>query len=315
MTKSNTTFIITGGAGRVIAAVPALEKFARLNPDDDFKVLVYGWESLFWSHPLLQDRTFSIGQKGIFDQYIKNNVTVSPEPYLVKGYYNQELSLAEAFDVEINKTDDHSDLTAPVLYTSSLEKNTAKWLLEQKRQELKKSKIIVVQPYGSGMSMLNGRPYDSSHRSLDVDDYGKLVTEITRTNKDAMIIYFGDSQFFHPADSISQNPGNTPGADLRMYLSLIEQCDLFVGCDSVGQHMARSLNKPGVVIMGSTDEVNVSYPDYFTIFRNGKTPVYSPIRISGIDCEFADRSNDGIMSFTDDQIRELSNIINRKLYE
>jgi len=60
MTKSNTTFIITGGAGRVIAAVPALEKFARLNPDDDFKVLVYGWESLFWSHPLLQDRTFSI---------------------------------------------------------------------------------------------------------------------------------------------------------------------------------------------------------------------------------------------------------------
>ena len=48
---------------------------------------------------------------------------------------------------------------------------------------------------------------------------------------------------------------------------------------------------------------------------NGKTPVYSPIRISGIDCEFADRSNDGIMTFTDDQIRELSNIINRKLYE
>ena len=37
----NTTFVISGGAGRVVTAIPALEKYHRLNPDDDFKVLIY----------------------------------------------------------------------------------------------------------------------------------------------------------------------------------------------------------------------------------------------------------------------------------
>ena len=36
----NTTFVLNGGAGRVIASIPALEKFHRLNPQDDFKILV-----------------------------------------------------------------------------------------------------------------------------------------------------------------------------------------------------------------------------------------------------------------------------------
>jgi len=60
----NKTFYINGGAGRVISAIPALEKFHYLNPNNDFKVLVAGWESLYYSHPLLQNRTFSINQKG-----------------------------------------------------------------------------------------------------------------------------------------------------------------------------------------------------------------------------------------------------------
>ena len=39
----NTTFLLSGGAGRIIAAIPALEKYHRLNPDDDFRVVIYGW--------------------------------------------------------------------------------------------------------------------------------------------------------------------------------------------------------------------------------------------------------------------------------
>jgi hypothetical protein len=44
-------------------------------------------------------------------------------------------------------------------------------------------------------------------------------------------------------------------------------------------------------------------------------PTYSPIRISGIDCEFADRMNDGIMNFTDKQIDEMVSIVNKGLYD
>ena len=100
----NKTFIINGGAGRVVAAIPALEKFARWNPHNDFKIFVYGWESLFWSHPLLQARTYSIGQKGVFNDYIKNSELMIPEPYERRSYYSQSKSLAEVFDEEINNT-------------------------------------------------------------------------------------------------------------------------------------------------------------------------------------------------------------------
>jgi hypothetical protein len=311
---TNTTFIINGGAGRVVAAIPALEKFHRLNPNNDFRVLVYGWENLYWGHPLLQDRTFSVGQKGVFAQHMVNNTVVSPEPYWVSGYYNQRMSLAQAFDHCINQTDDHDDLGPPTLRTSTLERAAAVNYLSQLRREKNRNRVVVIQPYGSGINMVHGRPWDSSHRSLDVEDYLALVKQLEKINQDLLIVYFGPREFMHPADSVSVFP-NLPGADLRLYMSLIEQCDLFVGCDSVGQHMARALSKPGVVVMGSTFEVNVSYPDYFKFYRNrNQRPVYSPIRLSGVDCEFADRSNDGILKFSKYQIDELADLINRQLY-
>lgn len=306
--------MINGGAGRVIAAIPALEKYHRLNPNDDFRVIVHGWESLYWSHPLLQNRTFGIAQKGLFELLIKNNRVICPEPYLKYGYYNQELSMAEAFDEDINQTNDHADLTDPQLYISSLERNSVNKIIRDKKEETGKSRVLVIQPYGSGIGISNNRPYDSSHRSLDVDEYLKLINKIQEVNKDALIFYFGGQEFRHPGDNITVNFENLP-VDLRFFMSLISECDYFVGCDSVGQHMARAFNKPGLIIMGSTDEKNVSYPDHFTIYRNGKSPTYSPIRLTGIDCDFADRLNDGIMNFNDQQIEEIAEIVSRGLYE
>ena len=44
-------FYIDGGAGRIIAAIPALLKFARLNPTADWNILIPAWDSLLWSIP------------------------------------------------------------------------------------------------------------------------------------------------------------------------------------------------------------------------------------------------------------------------
>jgi hypothetical protein len=307
----NTTFIINGGAGRVITAIPALEKYARLNPDDDFKLVVYGWESLYWSHPLLQDKTFSAGQKGLFESIIKHNRTVCPEPYLTHGYYNQTLSLGEAFDQEINQTNDHSDLTKPNLFISSYERNSIRRIIAEFKEEMKKSKVLVIQPYGSGLALTNGRPFDNSHRSLDVDQYLELIKTIS---KDTLIFFFGPQEFRHPGDDITVNLAKF-NPDLRMFMALISECDYYVGCDSVGQHMARAFNKPGAIFMGSTFEKNVTYPKHFKIFRNkNKTPTYSPIRVGGVDSEFTDRLNDGIMAFTKDDLKHFCNIINFDMY-
>jgi ADP-heptose:LPS heptosyltransferase len=302
----NTTFLLSGGAGRIVAAIPALEKFHRLNPHDDFKVLIYGWENLYWNHPLLQSRTYSIGQKGIFDLIVKNSNLVHPEPYHRYSYYNQKISLVEAFDEEINQTKDHSDLNPPRLYCHSGETTTALKMINEALSQQQKKKFVVYQPYGSGIQMVNNRPADTSGRSLDVDDaieLGRLLSQ------DAVVLYFGPNEFIHPRDDFMLNAKNLSNVDLRFYMTMISQCDYFVGVDSVGQHIARAFDKPGLVIMGSTFEKNVTYPEHFKIYRNGAQPTYNPIRIGGVDCEFADRANDNIMKFTDRQIQEIYNLV------
>ena len=65
-------FWIDGGAGRAIAAIPALLKYARLNPNEDWAVLVAAWDFLYWGIPELQDRTYGIDTKGLFDNVVKN---------------------------------------------------------------------------------------------------------------------------------------------------------------------------------------------------------------------------------------------------
>lgn len=297
----NTTFVIDGGAGRLITAIPALEKYAMLNPDDDFRVLTAAWESLYWAHPLLQSRTFNMSGKGVFDLHIKNNKIVHPEPYAVNGYYNQKLHLTQAFDQEINKTDDHSDLDKPNLYLTKKEIDAGRNMINEIRQQKQKEKVIVIQPYGSGMSMENNRPVDRGNRSLDVDFALQLIYNLSQKYA---VVYFGNKEFYHPGDSYSV-PAFEKGNDLRMYMALISQCDYFIGVDSVGQHIARAFNIPGTVIMGGTFETNVSYPKHFRIYRNNFLPTYVPIRISGIDCEFSDNLNDKVMEFTSEDIENI----------
>lgn len=303
-------FVINGGAGRVISAIPALEKYHRLNPESDFKIIVHGWESLFWSHPILQSRTLGVGQKDTFVNVYKDRDIICPEPYYLNDYYNQRISMSEAFDREINETTNHTDLTIPNLYLSTYEKASINRILKEINPD-NKSKIVVVQPYGSTAQFIDGDIVDTSHRSIRCKDYINLINRIS---KDAVIIYFGPKEFRHPEDAVSvkldmYNP------DLRMYMALINKCDYFIGCDSVGQHMARAFNKPGSIFMGSTFEKNVTYPNHFKIFRKeGTAPVYSSIRISGPDAELADRLNDGIMNFSDDEINRYINIITCDIY-
>ncbi len=295
----NTTFVIDGGAGRLITAIPALEKYAIQNPDDDFRILTAAWENLYWAHPLLQNKTFNISQKGVFDLHMKDRRVIHPEPYKVNGYYNQRKHLIESFDEEINNTHDHSDLDKPNLYITKQESIMARELINQAVSKTKKQKVVVFQPYGSGMKMINGRPFDDSYRSLDVDFALKLIYNLSQK---FTVIYFGEKDFYHPGDSYSITYFDN-GGDLRMYMSLISHCDYFIGVDSVGQHIARSFNKPGTVILGSTFEENVSYKNNFSIYRNNYVPQYVPIRLSSIDCEFANNINSKTMDFNDEDIQ------------
>lgn len=292
-------FYIDGGAGRVIAAIPALRKYARLHPKEDWNVLIGGWDNLLWGIQELQDITFNLDTKGIFDNVIlKADKIITPEPYRVPGYFKQELSLSEAFDVEINQTNDHSDLGPPVMVLSKSEEKSAANIIAQVKQQQQKSKTIVIQPFGRSAHKDGVDIIDESSRSLDPKSYLSLVRKLsTKYN----LVFFGEQDFHIPEDTFTYKLQ----ADLRMWSAIIEASDYFIGVDSVGQHMARALGKPGTVIIGSTFAINTTYPNYFNIIEKDTAKKYSPIRLCGLDSHLADRYNDRCMDFTQEEIDEI----------
>ena len=81
--------------------------------------------------------------------------------------------------------------------------------------------------------------------------------------------------------------------DVRVWSSVIEIADHFLGCDSLGQHMAKALGTTCTSVIGSTYPINISYPDddKFDIIDVGEGKrVYAPIRLTME--EEQDRLND-----------------------
>jgi ADP-heptose:LPS heptosyltransferase len=222
----------------------------------------------------------------------------------VPGYFRQELSLAEAFDREINRTTDHSDLGVPKLVFNKAEEKWAVNTVADVKQQQQKNKTIVIQPFGRGATLDRADVVDSASRSLSPDAYITLVKKLATSYN---LIFFGEPQFQIVTDTYTAKlPATT---DLRMWSALIECVDYFVGVDSVGQHMARAVGTPGTVIFGSTFPINTSYPDYFQIIEKSGQKKYSPIRITGLDSILADRYNDRMMDFDESEIIDMYNKI------
>ena len=306
-------FSIDGGAGRAICAIPALEKYARLHPDEDWNIIIGGWDTLYFGNPLLQERTYSMDVKGIFKNLIKDSQIIHPEPYTLWQYYNQQCSLAEAFDKVINETDDHSDLGKPNLHLCKAEEKNAANMLSGVKAKQNKDLTIVIQPLGRSARVDNGDVIDDSTRSIEPHVYHKLVKKLSQKYN---IILMADPEFVNAVsqdDTITEKP-QIP--DIRAWAAIIEASDYFIGCDSMGQHMARAFNIPGTVILGSTFAKNITYTDYFQIIENENVAkTYSPIRAVGFDSHLADRLNDGLMNFDDDQINQIYNKIVKDIKE
>ena len=292
-------FMIDGGAGRVIAAIPAMIKYVKKNPNADVLFFIMGWDTLLWGIPELHDISFSPEIKGNFETRIKPlDALISPEPYRLPSYYNQKTSLAEAFDEIINETTDHSDLGPPRMVLNKMEEKQAAGVIGQVKTQQQKQKTIVIQPFGRSAQRVDERDIiDDSSRSLEPHAYLKLVKKLsTKYN----LIFFGEKNFHVPGDDYTFKP-ELP--DLRAWAAVIEVADYFIGCDSVGQHMARAFDKPGTVIIGSTYAINTTYPDWFNIVEKvGAQKTYSPIRISQFESHLADRYNDRCIDFDDAEI-------------
>jgi len=290
-------FAINGGAGRVLCAIPALLKYYK-NNGPNFYIFTESGLDFFVGIPELQDLTFTPEHKGVFEDYIKPNELISPEPYRDHGYYNQKRHLIEAFDYLINGSEDHTDLENIKIVLNKQEEINALDAIVNAKKHQGKEKTIVIQPFGRSAEPKHNEVIDVMSRSLTLSSYKKIIDEL---HKKYNVIYMGENNEVDDTTFKVQT-------SLRQWAAIIEACDYFIGCDSVGQHMAKAFDKPGTVILGSTFAENTSYKDYFQILRKPNTEIrYFPIRIGerGVDGDITNRVNDTCMDFTDDEINDI----------
>jgi ADP-heptose:LPS heptosyltransferase len=292
----DTAFFINGGAGRVVCSIPALEKFAEENPDNNFIIVCEGGTDFFKGHPILHAKAYDHWHKNLFEDKLKNMDIVSPEPYRVWEYYNQKATLAQAYDIAINNTG-LRDISRPSIKLSKGELITGQNVIKDVKEKTKKDKIIVFQPFGRGVVEDKGIITDFSGRSFEAEN---VINLIKKLNKKYGIIFMGEIAIDFSKHGITDPVAVPQNVDLRSWAAIIAKADHFLGCDSVGQHLAHAFEKTATIVVGSTFKENVSYPadSNFEILDMGEgARVYSPIRIT-VD-EFADRVNEGMMVMND----------------
>ena len=304
---------IDGGIGRVITSLPALLKYNQNHPDEEWYVSIMGWDYVTLGIPELQEKTFNPDTKGTWENYfMKSDKVISPEPYRLPNFYKGKISLAEAFDEIINKTNDHKDLNYETLNLSHAEIRRGQEIIYKSCEQQGKEQTIVINPYGSTTQVCPVGVYDDSLRSLPENMFNQLCELLA---EDYNIIYMGYSNLLSNDNRFVYVP--KPDVHIRDWMGVISQVDYVIGCDSVAQHIARATGTQGCVIMGGTNSINMSYPDYFRIIQR-KEATYSPIRISGLQSNLAERLNKECIEYTDDEIidiykkikEDLKNILN-----
>lgn len=294
--KRSSAIFINGGAGRVIASIPALEKFQEENPDDNFVIVCEGGTDFFKGHPTLYARVYDHWHKGLFQDKLKERELITPEPYRVWEYYNQMCSIAQAYDIAINNKG-LRELQKPKVRLNKEEMIFGKKLVDEVKEKTKKDKVVVFQPYGRTTQHENGMISDYSGRSFEAENAVNIVKKLS---KKYGVIHMAEFGIDFSKHKVKEPVASPMGADLRHWCGIIANADYFLGCDSSGQHMVHALDKKCTVVIGSTYPINVSYPndENFDILDMGQgARTYSPIRVT--TDEFADRTNDGVMAMND----------------
>ena len=300
-------FFVNGGAGRVLCSIPALERYAETN--DDFIIVSESWSELFMLNPTIRDKVYPVGQKDLFEDKLKDKKIISTEPYRVNQYFNQKCNLIQAFDIEINELDEIPE-SRPINIELTKEEQIAGYnIVSEVKSTLTKEKVVVFQPFGSAVKIDGRFIVDSSGRSFELSNTFEIIKNL---NKHFSVIVMSDIDIPGIEDLAVSFPRSVP---LNVWAGIINASDYFLGCDSVGQHLAHALKKPATVVIGSTYPENISYPDNkdFKIIDLGKDKrKYSPIRIGFAPA--TDRNNESLMMIDNDrQIKRITDSVVMKI--
>lgn len=289
-------FFVNGGYGRVVSSIPAFELYAKESNDDDFIIVCEGGTDAFKGHPDLDHRAYDNWHKNLFQEKLKDRDIISPEPYRIWEYYNQKASLAQGYDIAINNKG-LRELDKPRMFLSKEEMLTGRQIINQVKDRLKKDKVIIIQPFGRAIQHVDGSFVDNTGRSIEFKDLKSLIRKLQEN--DFAVITMAEMGFDFSKDKFKEDVAMPEQVALRNWTAAIKYANHFLGCDSVGQHLAYMVETPSTVVLGPTFPINVSYPncDYFNIVDLGMNDrVYDPIRI--MPDETTSRHNEHLMTMS-----------------
>ena len=151
---------------------------------------------------------------------------------------------------------------------------------------------------------------DGTSRSFHLNDVIKICKDL---REDYAVILM--SEWPVTIEENSKIPVAVPQIpDVRVWSSVIQIADHFLGCDSLGQHMAKALGTTCTSVIGSTYPINISYPDSpdFDIIDLGEGKrKFSPIRLTMED--EIERYNDEVMELSDESFKQIIQSVRKRL--
>jgi hypothetical protein len=202
------------------------------------------------------------------------------------------------FDIQINNKGIRP-MPRPTLRLSKDELLNGRSIISEVKKKLKKEKVVIFQPFGRGIEYIDETLIDKTARSFELKDVKAIVKKLQK--QDIGVIMMSEFKVDFSDSKLKDEVAIPENVGVRVWAAVIKYADYFLGCDSLGQHLAYAMDHDAVVVTGSTYPINVSYIDVngFDILDMGEVNrEYSPIRI--LPDERVDRMNENIMVMTDD---------------
>jgi len=252
------------GSGAVLCAVQALQIFIAKHPHTK---IYTEYKELLEGYPLMKGvvRAWAGLTYKEFNNSIKHSNIIIPKPYLVPKYYRGEAHMSEAFNFILNNTYKFA--------SRSINTKVPKNILSRADGWAKFAKIpkdyVVIQPFGSRLDPSTFE--DPTYRSISVNLLQRIIEPINAQNMG--IVYMGTALL--PKEwPIIQSP-----APAELWRGIISNARYFIGCDSLGQHIAYQTRTPGTVIFGTSSSSNVGYSEHFNIVESEKHQSPVPLGI------------------------------------
>jgi hypothetical protein len=214
----------------------------------------------------------------------------------------------------INNLEEPRELQDPKIILNKMELLQGYNSVEEIKAGTGKDKVLVVQPFGRSVEQVgNDFIADSTSRSFSLNNIVEIINEL---KKDYAVVIMSEIHFplEKNEDKSKYRVARPQITDMRLWASIINAADHFLGCDSMGQHIAKAFGKTATVVLGSTYPENISYPnskDFDIIDAGLDRRKYSPIRIS-IDEEI-DRYNDEAMELDTKKVQEVIASVKKRM--